>query len=282
MKLSICLLLVAISAAPLFADFAYPVLTPAQKAAQSEYVIVGKIIDIEKEPLLAAPYPYAEGTIEYKMVTVKIADRLFGAGGVTQVRVGFAPMNLGPRRGQIALQGLKTEVGTEACYFLLPHSSGDFFVPVPWGAPLDSNAKNFKEQIAEVQKVTSVLSDPTKALKLKESSERTFAARTLIGRYRSAPAMAGKGVLKQEDIAAEESKLILSALAEMPWLADEKSPGRATMWSLLNPSAKEGFTFPPASKGEAANKAMDDATLKWLKDQRDTYRIKRFVVERKK
>lgn len=262
------------------ADFAYPVYTPAQRATQASYVIVGKIVEVEKESLAAEPYPYAAGTSDYKMVTVKIGERLLGASGITQVRVGFAPMNLGPRRGRIELEGLKTEVGTEACFFLVPHSSGDFFVPVPWATPLDVSTKAYAEQLAEVKKVTSVIADPLDALKSKDADARAFAVRILLNRYRSAPYGFGKGEIKQEPIPLEESKLILSAMAEMPWVPDAKGNARSSVWQQLNLTLADGFTAPLAAAGADANKLMDEATLKWLEANKEKYRVKRFVLTR--
>jgi hypothetical protein len=152
-------------------------------------------------------------------------------------------------------------------------------VPVPWCAPLDASAKGYHEQLAEVKKVTSVVADPVKALKAKEASDRTFAARTLVTRYRVITYV-GKGTAKQEAIPAEESKLILAAIAEMPWLPDAKGNARSSVWQQLNLTAADGFNAPLAAAGADANKVMDEATLKWLDANKDKYRVKRFVLTR--
>lgn len=258
------------------ADFAYPTLTPAQKALHAEYVVLGKIAEAEKEPVSAAGYPNAEPAVEYKVVTLKIADRLLGAGGVTQVRVGFAPMNLGARRGRLALQGLKTDVGTEGCFFLVPHPSGDFYVPVPWATPLYPTDKDYEAHLAEVKKVAGVLTDPVTALKAKDAADRFFAVRTLLSRYGSAPPAVGKAGVKREEVPADESKLILGALADMPWL-HFTGQGRSNVWNLLPLTEADGWRVPQAVAGEDSNKVMDDLSKKWLEKNRDTYRVKRYV-----
>lgn len=269
-------LVAALLPAAAAADFAYPTLTPAQKALHADYVILGKITEAEKEPVSAAGYPNAEPPVEYKVVTVKVTDRLLGAGGVTQVRVGFAPMNLSPRRGRIALQGLKTDVGTEGCFFLVPHPSGDFFVPVPWATPPYPADADYDKQLAEVKKVAGVLADPVAALKVKDASDRFFTVRTLLSRYGSAPPSVGKDEVKQEEVPAEESKLILAALADMRWL-HFTGQGRSNVWPLLQLTARDGWSPAPAAPGEDANKLMDERSKKGLEKNKDTYRVKRYV-----
>lgn len=264
------------------ADFAYPTLTPGQKALQAEYVIVGKITEAEKEPVLATAYPNADVQVEYKVVTIKITVRLLGASGITQVRVGFGPINLGPRRGRIDLAGLKTDVGTESCFFLVRHPSEDFFVPVPWATPLHVTDKTYETHLAEVKKVTAAIADPVAALKAKDAGDRMSAARTLLNRYGSAPVGLVKGRLERQPIPADESKLILEALLEMPWAADSAGNGRSAVWHLLQLTDKDGWGPTGAVPGGGANTAMDNMTRQWLEKYKDTYRVKCYVLTRPK
>src|SRR5438874_2405287 len=60
--------------------------TPGMQAIQADVVVVGKIAEIEKETVEAAPFKGAnkDQRISYKIAILKIEDPLIGGKGLTQ------------------------------------------------------------------------------------------------------------------------------------------------------------------------------------------------------
>jgi hypothetical protein len=90
-----------------------------------------------------------------------------------------------------------------------------------------------------------------------------------VSRYRNPEGSTGK----LEPIDAEESKLILLALADADWsVNDFRSPlNPQQTWYKIGAGPADGFN-PPADF-----KQLGDAAKTWLKANAATYRIKKFV-----
>src|SRR6516162_447515 len=110
-------------------------------------------------------------------------------------------------------------------------------------------------------------------LKSKDAQERLMTAGLLIARYRTPQ----PGAAKTEPIDGEESKLILTILADADWSQPfrfgQMSPQQ--MFGQLNLTKEDGWVPPqnirtPQDYGNAART--------WLREHANTYRIKRFVA----
>ena len=115
-------------------------------------------------------------------------------------------------------------------------------------------------------------------LKGKNADDRFLTAAMLIARYRTPR----PGETKTEAIDAEESKLILQALADADWTV-KPAPGILGLQTMnpqnifyrLNLTPQDGWTQPTDVKD------VPDAAKQWLKDNAEKYRIQRFVADKK-
>jgi hypothetical protein len=272
---------------------------PVQQTALADVVIIGKVIELEKDPVEAAPYAGAPKNqkVPYKIAVIKIEDSLLGGTGLTQLRVGFieneggrsfapAPALQGGAVARIRPIGrggvINLTVDQQGCFFLAQHPEADFYILSPNGMPLDKKAKNYDTSLAQVKKAAEAIEDPKKALQSKEKADREMAAVALLNHYRARP-MRGRFV--EEDIPAEESKLILEAIQELPWQntsGDPNQPTRGAIWHYLQ-TERYGFKNPQI-KAQAgvpldANKIWEEATSKFLKENVDKVRIKKMVAK---
>jgi len=275
---------------------------PGQVAMQSDVIVIGKVVEIEKDTVEATQFKGApkDAKVTYKIAVVKIEESIVGGKGLTQFRVGFpegagaAPqpvdkpgIGLRPGIGRVAPVALTA--GMEGCFFLNPHHDGDFYVIAAngMGAPLNKKDENYAKQLEEIKKVAKIIDDPVTALKAKELDERFNAAQITLQRYQ----MNRAGGTAREAIPAEENKLILALLVELPWQPKEVKPrtgsepvppSRSALWYMINPQ-EFGFKqpkFPVQKKGDPPvdfNKIMDEATTAFLKDNMDKIKIKRFT-----
>lgn len=259
---------------------------PGVQAMQAEMVILGKVIEIEKDTVDVTPFKGAgkDQKVSYKVAVIKIQESLLGAKGLTQLRVGFPadaqPLQRGnaPRIGRPAPIALTANM--EGCFFLNPHHEGDFYVLPNLGGVVDKSDENFTKSMEEVKNVLKAIDDPKAALQAKEKNDRALAVQTLLTYYRNRPIPGG---FKEEAIPADEAKLILQGLAEMPWQSgDPNQPSRGNLWYTIQPE-KYGFKQPeikPQRPGDPAidyNKVWDEATAKFLKDNAEKIKISKLV-----
>lgn len=268
----------------------------------SDVVVVGKVVELEPDTVTAAPYRGApkEQHTSYKVAHLKIEDRVRGASGVTQVRVGFvadSPPLAGPgsdvrvTRTAIAMtdgypvrMGVGLTPGLEGCFYLAKHPTADFYLLV--GLPVQKKDPGYAKQVDRLKQVARILDDPVEALRSKALNERFEAAQMVLQRYRTP-----RGSNLREPVPEEENKLIVALLAELPWVpADGKRirpdgrmvPHREVLWYSINPG-EFGFKRPDVPKRQPGdppadmNKLMDEATTKFLKENGDKIKLKRFV-----
>src|SRR5262249_47509039 len=108
-----------------------PPLTPARLSLQTAVVVVGKVVDIEKDSVFVSRSRGArkDQKVECKIPPVQIVEPLIGGRGLTQFRVGFpadtsaAALPPLPGRGPLALAA-----DQEGCFFLNPHYEADFYI----------------------------------------------------------------------------------------------------------------------------------------------------------
>ena len=261
------------------------ILGPADFAIQAEVVVIGKVVDVDKVTVDATRYRGApkDQKTTYKIATVKIEEPLIGGRGLTQYRVGFPSEDQSSGFRPLPVGGPAPTVDQEACYFLSAHHEGNFYILD--SAPLLKKDGKYAKQLEEVKKVARRLDDPVAALKAKDLEDRFQSALTILRRYQT---NRSNRPLTREPIPADENKLILELLAELPWrpkdtkprpATDPVAPCRSVLWDLIR-AHESGYRDPPRKAEEPQpdyNKLYDEATAKFLKENMDKIKIKRYV-----
>lgn len=273
-----------------------------QRAVTADVVITGKVTAIEKATVDAAPHPGAKDKIAYKVAVVKINDNLAGANNLTHIKIGFIPpakVQPGgpvplPAPGQPAIQPVRPirpgiqmpelKVGSEMLLFLVKHPSADFYMMPRMSPPVDITNDAGKKELEAVKKVTAVLADPMKGLKSDKADVRAETAAALVMKYRTHPDFGG--AVDQVPINADESKLILKALAEADWKQVRPAPGAMNpmqAFSQLGLTNKDGWTPPKFVRPQPGQPPADfgaiqkEAFVKWLDGPGKDYVIKKIV-----
>lgn len=223
----------------------------------AEVVLVGKVTSVEKEPVEANGASYA-------VVNVKIEDGLAGTKNVTHVKVGM------PKGGSQLAEG------EQYLLFLSKHPTEGFHT-IPWNAlPIAGKDDKFKSAVAEVTKAAVALKDPVAALKAEKAADRGLAAVVLLTRYRTPPPNVRQ--LENEDLPADESRLLLKALADADWTGESPSGFSAFRGLALTP--RDGWTPPGVKPGANAIDEYKKAFAAWLEEKGKEYRVKKLVPKR--
>ncbi len=214
-----------------------------ERIAIAETIITGKVTAIEDKKVEARQFPGAKDKVEFTIAVVKIEDALLNAKGITHVKIGFV-------EPQAGAGGPGIRPGRFPQVNLNKDQEGCFLL-----------RPHFEESF----------------LKAKSADDRFQTAGMLLVRYRT-PQGANP---KEEKIDAKESKLILQSLADGDWSkgfsATELTP--MMVFGRLALTDKDGWKPGPFQNYE---KEFPEAAKKWLKDNADSYVIKRFVEETKK
>jgi hypothetical protein len=239
------------------------------RVANAEMIVVGKITSIEDKTVMVAPTPGGK-KLEYRIAVITVSEALQAPKGTTKVRLGFVPP---PPNVVVSPPPLIPAEGMEGCFFLTKHGEGDFYMaPSPLNF-LDKKSANFDKDLALVKRCAKILEDPDAALKGKESEDRFLAASMLVMRYttRKTPNP------KREPIAAEQSKLILEALAAADWTPQKDFTQLSPQMVLGRLALTDKDGWKPPAPGDA--KAYAAYAQQWLKDHAATYRIERYVPD---
>jgi hypothetical protein len=65
-------------------------LSAFEQAAASDVIVIGKVTDIESEPVLAER-ARGTGKVLHLIATIRVEENLLGAKGLTHIRVAFVP-----------------------------------------------------------------------------------------------------------------------------------------------------------------------------------------------
>jgi hypothetical protein len=279
--LSLALLGSGVPAKALVAVPAPPVMP--ERVALADTVIIGKVGKVEDKNVSAVPYPGAKNKVEYQVFTLQIDDAVLGAKGMKEIRIGFVPPMGGGIRPPRPLPQLMLATGQEGCFFLSKHPEESFYVPQQYFDVLDKKNPNFEKEVAQVKRCAKLLADPDASLKSKDADDRLLTAVMLITRYRTSRTPNAK----TEAIGAEQSKLILEALADADWTKtnDPNLRGGPQQYFLrLGVTEKDGWKMPMRIDPKTGRTLVDyqgipAAAKKWCKDNAGTYRIQRFVAE---
>jgi hypothetical protein len=232
----------------------------AVRLARAPVSLIGTVVSIEEKAVLVM------GT-SYRVAVVKVEKGLLGTKGATHVRVAFPEV-----------QNLRRPIQTlakdqQALLLLSPHAqetflvSNEYFYGFVYGS-----APDFKAQVELAETTAKLLANPQTALRGNDKAERYRMAALLIHRY----AGNRRGESKREPIDAEESKLILTALAEGDWspaLVGQREPQLEplTTFTRLGLTEADGWK-PPQDLAQ-----VSIAARKWLAENAGTYRIQRVV-----
>jgi len=237
------------------------------RVATADMVVVGRITGMEDKNVTAAPFPGAKNKVEFKIAVVTITEALVAPKGTKTIRLGFVPI---PANVAVSPRPFQPSVGLDGCFFLTKHGAGDFAIaPSPLNFIAKGNA-GFDKDLALIKRCVKILADPNTALKGKDT-DRFLAAAMLVARYRTR----GAADAKTEAIDAEQSKLILEALAAADWTpqADFTQLSPLMVLHRLPLTKADGWMPPPAQNA----KAYAAYAQQWLRDHAATYLIQRFV-----
>jgi hypothetical protein len=243
-----------------------------ERIIAADCIVMGKVVDAEKEAPRASVRPGSSTKAEYKLVSIKIDDAIIGAKGATQLRVGFvAPSKVAAGNSQTAVTVLdfspQLEVGQEGCFFLSRHRELDAFVTAESCPPLDKKNKETEQQVAFVRKAVKLLADPAAGLRSNDAEDRLMTAGLLAERYLR-PRLVKGGRSKQSPVAEEESKLLLNALYDSDWDKPHGDFSPSAIFQRLSLGPNDGLRLLGAS-----NTAKRD----WLKEHKDTFRLTKRV-----
>lgn len=244
----------------------------------AELVVVGKV---EEDPA-EYKWPAASPSHYNRAARVAVSEVLLGPKDTKAVRVVVnglwvkLPKAWEPVRTKTGPNIEPFEKGREGLFYLRGFPDATVMIPAGNLVFVDRNDPSYTGQLRLARRLAKLLADPKAALRSKEPADRLDTAGALLWRYRSGWAD------WKADPDAEESRLILRALADAEWVASRgpgdlegASAGLAFEW--LKPI--KGFDPPP----EVVNdfKAYTAAAKRWLRDNEDRHRVTRYLPNKK-
>jgi len=248
------------------------------RIASADLVVVGKVTGFGAKMVKGEMFKGDERDMQ--IAKIKVGETLVGK-QAKEIEVGFfPPMNVnnggGPR---IIKRGPSVQLKQDEEYALIltkhPTKKDTYVVVNYYDAIAKKDNNNFAKDVEAIKKSAKLLAKPTDGLKSKDADERLLTAALLVARYRTNRT---GGEAKTEEIPAEESKLILEALASADWAPKVRvfgQPNAQQSFFQLGLTEKDGWKQP-----KDFTKLADEAK-QWCKDNAGKYRIKRFVTEKK-
>jgi hypothetical protein len=279
-------LMVLLAVGPAVAMLIAPPPIPA-RVAGADLVVVGKVTGVSDKTVPAERFKGDKA--HYQIVTVQVDETLSGHAG-REIRLGFVPSPPPPPppaggKGPVAISSggrvppINLAVGVESVLFLVQHPTKDFYtVNAYYDVINKAGNPGFATTVADVKRYAKMLANPKPGLESKDKEERFLTAALLISRYRTPRIVPAGAPPKTELVSVAESKLILEALADADWTSPRPglmqfSPRQSFYQLGLTPA--DGWTQPKDFK-----QIVPEAT-KWLKANAGTYRIQRYLRERK-
>jgi hypothetical protein len=233
----------------------------------ADAIVLGKVTAIDEKTVEAKAVPDGGGNATFTIATVSVSRVIHGPDD-KEIKVGFVRVAEDPKDPDH--QNLRKD--RECCFVLYKHPDQPFYVYHDHRVDIfDSNHPWYERRIKVIEKCYDLMKDPKTVLKESKSDlDKLLCACLMIHRYRN-PKIGSK----TEPIDEEESRLILWTLSEADWgkeldinLAVNPQPA----FLLLGLTEKDGW-----KPGGDVRSAAET----WLIDHRDTYRIQRFVPDKK-
>jgi hypothetical protein len=246
--------------------FRIRVVTPIpERVALADVIVIGKVASIGKKPVMVKESGLNR-EVAYSVAVFEIKETLKGTKGAKKIEVGI----LGAQQpGQPRIPSLQTTTltqGQDLCLMLKKHESGKFHVLVGgYDYNLNKKSPNYRNSEALTRRCVKLLANPDKSLKSNVRSDRVLTASMLVYQYRDPVGS------KEDEIDANQSKLIMRALAEGDWT--DVQP----VFFRLGPTEKDGWKGPQAVRGRTQPLGL--AARQWLNANISKYRIKRFVPD---
>ncbi|MBY0523076.1 MAG: hypothetical protein K2R98_06740 [Gemmataceae bacterium] len=251
------------------------------RVALADIIIIGKVTAIEDKTVMAKRFPDDKEKAQFGVGVVEVEDGIIGAKAKAKIRIGFVPPPPpNPNQPQIGggrnrFPALTPTVGQEACWFLTKHIDGDFYtIGAYFNVIGKKDNANFQKEVDLVKRCAKLLNEPAAGLKSKDPEDRLLTAGMLIIKYRTPRQFANNP--KSEAIDAEQSKLILEALASADWTKrDPITQASPYMYfNRLGLTDKDGWMQPKDGNVAAA-------AQKWIKDNAGKYRVQRYMADAK-
>ena len=259
------------AALPAVADrIAPPVPRPLTAAVNSDVVLVGTVTAVEDDPVKAKAAPDAKADTEFRVLVVKIDDGLLGVKNVTRVRVALTVAEFNS-----PLRTLKEDA--KCLLYLTQHPTTNLLVPLAAHPSVNMAGRGADEILRRTKIVTAAIADPVKALKAEAKDDRVLAACGLAMYYRKVPPGDREAVARP----ADESKLLLAALAEGEWtltaLTDTGNPFAVVRGLGLEDA---GLSLPTPANDAGYVAACQMAFKEWLAGKGKDARVKQLVPKK--
>jgi hypothetical protein len=245
---------------------------PLVAAITSDAVLVGTVTAVEDDPVKAKPHPDVAQEVEYRVVVVKIDEGLRGVKNVTQVRVGLTAAEFTGTRRDPAV-GL--QVDAKFLLYLAKHPTTNLYVLRPEHPSVNMTTPRADEVVRRAKVATAALADPVKALKAESKDDRVMAACALAMYYRWAPS----GMTETADRPADESKLLLAALAEGEWTLTGL-PDAGNPYAVLGGLGLEADGWKAVGNAKDVAAANQSAFKEWLAGKGKDARVKQLVPKK--
>lgn len=187
----------------------------------------------------------------------------------------IGPGGIRPRPG---FGGMNLQMGQDGIFTLVKHHKENFYVLPGFNSFVNrQNNPNFDNEVKNTKNLAKVIGDPIKGLKAEDQQERFLAAAILINKYRQPNNPTGQP-MKTEKIDAEESKLILKALAQGDWTVgrfNASVPGAMELFYQLGITPQDGYNPQNIRNQQDVVTSMQ----KWLADNSDKFVIQKLVVD---
>lgn len=245
---------------------------PVVGVATSDVVVVGTVTSVESDPVMAKSHPDATAEEAYRVLVVKVEKGLVGANQLTHVRLAVPAAEF-DRIDHPLREGVRSLL------FLNRHSTTNLLLPRSDHPPLRMDHTHGPEAARRAAVAAAALADPVKALQADEQFDRTLAAVALATHYRRIPA-APNGY-EAVPRPADESRLLLAALAEATWTSGGTADAGNPYGVVLGLGLEfDGFKMPGNTNGQDPAAAGQVAFQEWLAGQGKDARIKQQVAKK--
>ena len=237
----------------------------AHKVGAADCVVLGKITAIQANSMPGQVYRYSPTPqMAFTIVEVEVQESLYGLKDMKQVRFGFRDVKAYKPNLAVGQTGYfcGVQVGMNAFYI------------VPLHCFCEQNDPSFAKDLASARRLGRLMGDPERGLNAKDADERLLTAYLLLLRRCYVPWRHGEPG-KTQPLDAEQSKLILLALAGADWNKHrlEVRDAVAALQLAVKFGAPVLKDFPP----NQADEGWPAAAKQWLKENAASYRIHRLL-----